>query len=98
MGRWTARAGAELLADAAALVLVLLHWRRTWHGRYNQSGALAAVIARQSAVKLKPSFWSAHAPPSGRSDCHAPRGPAMCRAHSACRSRGKERFRALESC
>jgi len=31
MGRWMARAGRELLADADALVLVPLHWRRRWH-------------------------------------------------------------------
>ena len=28
MGRWMARAGRELLADADALVPVPLHWRR----------------------------------------------------------------------
>jgi ComF family protein len=53
MGRWMARAGDELLADADALVPVPLHWRRAWHRRYNQSGALASVIAAQSGVKLK---------------------------------------------
>jgi len=29
-----------------------LHWRRGWSRRYNQSGALARVIERQSGVKL----------------------------------------------
>jgi ComF family protein len=53
IGRWMARAGGELLAGADALVPVPLHWRRAWHRRYNQSGALAAVVARQSGVKLK---------------------------------------------
>ena len=53
MGRWMARAGDELLADADALIPVPLHWRRAWHRRYNQSGALATVIAGQSGVKLK---------------------------------------------
>ena len=53
MGRWMGRAGSELLAGADALVPVALHWRRAWHRRFNQSGALAAVIARQSGVKLK---------------------------------------------
>ena len=52
MGRWMARAGRELLADADALVPVPLHWRRGWSRRYNQSGALARVIERQSGVKL----------------------------------------------
>ena len=37
MGRWMARAGRELLADADALVPVPLHWRRLWARRFNQS-------------------------------------------------------------
>jgi ComF family protein len=52
MGRWMARAGRELLAEADALVPVPLHWRRGWSRRYNQSGALARVVERQSGVKL----------------------------------------------
>ncbi len=52
MGRWMARAGRELLGEADALVPVPLHWRRGWSRRYNQSGALARVIERQSGVKL----------------------------------------------
>jgi ComF family protein len=52
MGRLMARAGHELLERADALVPVPLHWRRGWSRRYNQSGALARVIARQSGVKL----------------------------------------------
>src|SRR5262245_16343486 len=52
MGRWMARAGKELLAEADVLVPVPLHWRRGWSRRYNQSGALASVISRQSSVKL----------------------------------------------
>jgi ComF family protein len=41
-----------LLDEADVLVPVPLHWRRAWHRRYNQSGALARVIARQSGVRL----------------------------------------------
>src|SRR6201998_3772729 len=52
MGRWMARAGRELLEGADALVPVPLHWRRGWSRRYNQSGALARIIARQSGVKV----------------------------------------------
>jgi ComF family protein len=52
MGRWMARAGRELLGEADALVPVPLHWRRGWSRRYNQSGALARVIERQTGVKL----------------------------------------------
>ena len=52
MGRWMARAGRELLEGADALVPVPLHCRRGWSRRYNQSGALARVIERQTGVKL----------------------------------------------
>src|SRR6201982_2890384 len=52
MGGWMARAGGELLGEADALVPVPLHWRRGWSRRYNQSGALARVIERQSGVKV----------------------------------------------
>ena len=52
MGRWMARAGHELLDEADVLVPVPLHWRRGWSRRYNQSGALARVIERQSGVKV----------------------------------------------
>src|SRR5437763_3358051 len=53
MGRWMARAGHELLAEADMLVPVPLHWRRGWSRRYNQSGALARVVERNSGVKLR---------------------------------------------
>ncbi len=52
MGRWMVQAGRELLAEADVLVPVPLHWRRGWSRRYNQSGALARVIERQTGVKL----------------------------------------------
>ena len=52
MGRWMARAGRELLDGADVLVPVPLHWRRAWGRRYNQSGALAREIGRQSGVKV----------------------------------------------
>jgi ComF family protein len=54
MGRWMARAGHELLGEADVLIPVPLHWRRGWSRRYNQSGALARVIERQSRVKVAP--------------------------------------------
>jgi len=53
MGRWMARAGHELLDGADALIPVPLHWRRSFSRRYNQSGALARVVARQSGVMLR---------------------------------------------
>src|SRR3954466_6663426 len=52
MGRWVARGARKLLDGADVLVPVPLHWRRGWSRRYNQSGALARVISRQSGVKL----------------------------------------------
>jgi ComF family protein len=54
LGRWMARAGATLLSEADALVPVPLHWRRGWARRYNQSGALAVTIGRQSGVQVLP--------------------------------------------
>jgi ComF family protein len=56
MGRWMARAGAELLQDADMLIPVPLHWRRGFGRRYNQSALLARAIARQSGVALKGSL------------------------------------------
>jgi ComF family protein len=52
MGRWMARAGHELLEGADVLVPVPLHWRRAWSRRYNQSGALARIIERQTGVTV----------------------------------------------
>jgi ComF family protein len=44
LGRWMRRAGAELLAEADALVPVPLHWTRLFARRYNQSAVLAQAI------------------------------------------------------
>src|SRR5262245_10157699 len=52
LGRWMARAGAGLLADADALVPVPLHWRRLWARRFNQSSALAQVISSHSGIPV----------------------------------------------
>lgn len=51
-GRWMARAGSALLADADALVPVPLHWRRLWARRFNQSAVLARAIAEVSGVPV----------------------------------------------
>ncbi len=54
MGRWMARAGRELLLDGADMLIpVPLHWRRAWGRRFNQSGALARAIERQSGIRLR---------------------------------------------
>jgi len=52
MGRWMARAGHELLSEADALIPVPLHWRRSWSRRYNQSGALANIISRETRLPV----------------------------------------------
>jgi ComF family protein len=52
MGRWMARAGRELLADADALVSVPLHWRRRLARRYNQSAVLAGTISAICGVSI----------------------------------------------
>ncbi len=52
MGRWMARAGHELLAEADSLVPVPLHWRRLWARRFNQSAALAGAISALSDVPV----------------------------------------------
>jgi len=53
MGRWMARAGTELFAEADALIPVPLHWKRGWARRYNQSAALAAVISRVTGIAVE---------------------------------------------
>src|ERR1700750_1134232 len=48
MGSWMARPGRNLLAGAYALFRLPLHGGGGWSRRYNQSGALARVIERQT--------------------------------------------------
>lgn len=52
LGRWMARAGDEVLADADALVPVPLHWGRLWRRRFNQSSALAHAISTLARVPV----------------------------------------------
>jgi ComF family protein len=51
-GNWMTRAGAELLAEADALIPVPLHWTRLFQRRFNQSAELARAIARRSKVRV----------------------------------------------
>ena len=53
MGRWMTRAGAELLDEADVLIPVPLHRLRLAHRRFNQSAALARIIAQNSGVPLR---------------------------------------------
>jgi ComF family protein len=53
-GRWLARAGAELLADADLVAPVPLHrWRLLKRG-YNQAAILAQALARETGAALLP--------------------------------------------
>jgi ComF family protein len=48
MAGWMVRAGADVLADAEAIVPVPMHRRRLWTRRFNQSAALANLVAARS--------------------------------------------------
>jgi ComF family protein len=52
LGRWMVQAGAPLLTEADALVPVPLHWRRLWWRRFNQSAALAEVVAARAKLPV----------------------------------------------
>lgn len=51
-----AHAGAELTADADALVPVPLHPRRLFKRRFNQSALLALGVERRSGVTMRPGW------------------------------------------
>ena len=90
MGRWMARAGRELLAEADLIVPVPLHWRRLWARRFNQSAALAQVVSSISGVAAQHDGAQAHQghPATGRAFA-SPSAPAMCRAPSGVGAEGK---------
>lgn len=52
LGRWMARAGADVLDDADALLPVPLHWMRLWQRRFNQSAMLARAVSASSGVPV----------------------------------------------
>jgi ComF family protein len=52
MGRWMARAGGELIAEADALVPVPLHWRRLWGRRFNQAALLAKAVSEAHGLPI----------------------------------------------
>jgi ComF family protein len=56
LGGLMARAGAELLDEADALVPVPLHPFRLWRRRFNQSAALAHAIGHCSGVPVRTSW------------------------------------------
>jgi ComF family protein len=48
LGRWLARAGAEVLAEADIVAPVPLHWTRLFSRRYNQAALLARAAAKEA--------------------------------------------------
>lgn len=52
-GRWLARAGADLVADADWIAPVPLHPLRLWRRRFNQSALLTQALAREADVSEK---------------------------------------------
>ena len=53
-GRWLARAGRDLVADADFLVPVPLHRRRLFARRYNQAALLAHAVAKETGCAVAP--------------------------------------------
>lgn len=54
LGAWMARAGADVLAEADAIVPVPLHPFRLWKRRFNQAAALAHAVAAASGKRFEP--------------------------------------------
>ena len=54
LGRWMARAGADILDGADALAPVPLHPLRLWTRRFNQAAALAAAVGRETGIACDP--------------------------------------------
>jgi ComF family protein len=54
MGRWMARAGAEILTDCDAVVPVPLHRLRLMSRHYNQAAELARAVAATAGLPLLP--------------------------------------------
>lgn len=53
-GRWMARIGGDLCADADIIAPVPLHWRRLISRRYNQSALLSQALAKELSLPFVP--------------------------------------------
>ncbi len=54
LGAWMARAGADVLAEADAIVPVPLHPLKLWTRRFNQAAALARAVALRTGKPFEP--------------------------------------------
>ena len=96
-GRWLARAGAELLAEADLVTPVPLHWTRLFTRRYNQAALLAQAAAGLAGRPFKPDLLvrrrrTARNPPAVRP------GPAMSPAPSWSRRPAAASWRTAACC
>lgn len=74
-GRWLARAGAELLAEAHVIAPVPLHWTRLAWRRYNQAALLAQAAAMAAGAVCVPDLLER----IRRTPSQGDRGPAARR-------------------
>ena len=74
-GRWLARAGGELVAQADLAVPVPLHRSRLYARRYNQASLLALALGRVTGLPVEPELLTRHrpTPPQGRMSASARR-------------------------
>ena len=56
LGAWMARAGADVLAEADAVVPTPLHAMRLWTRRFNQAAALASAVAERAGKPFEPQW------------------------------------------
>jgi len=76
-GRWLARVGVEIIAEADVVVPVPMHWFRLFLRRYNQAALLAFALARAAprAIPVVPDLlvrrrWTPSQGRHGRSGRH----------------------------
>ncbi|MET1415745.1 ComF family protein [Roseibium sp. HPY-6] len=60
MGKWMVSAGREFLSPDSLIIPVPLHWLRLLSRRFNQSAALAQVIAKECGAAYEPDLLTRH--------------------------------------